>query len=75
MEQVYKLTLETSYGAFQFIVEEEQLQLFLRRYFTKEQLLLNNIWVEHEEINEVHYQREPFKLSHFDMAQKNERIY
>lgn len=75
VEPVYKLTLETSFGSVEFIVTEESLQLFLKKYFAKDTMLLNNKWVDHDEILEVFYKKEPYRLTNFDIKPKNERIY
>lgn len=75
MESIYKLLVSTSYGNLGFLVTEESLEIFLKKYFTGEAMQLDGVMVENKEIHNIAFEKEGAKLTWFDTKPKIERIY
>ena len=75
MESIYKLLVSTSYGKLEFLVTEESLEIFLKKYFTGEVMQLDGVMTENKEIHNISFEKEGARLTWFDMKSNNERIY
>ena len=75
MESIYQLLVSTSYGKLEFLVTEESLEIFLKKYFTGEVMQLDGVMMENKEIHNISFEKEGARLTWFDMKDNNERIY